>query len=156
MATAKYSRYEYNATVSFTRKVATDAFKAQKAFLEFWEGKITKASFTSTLTSLGVTAIEKIFNKSAYTALPGLVATTLANVDAWEKGEVKKVAEKGRDELSDLMQTFLDNTNYASITFRVNYLAFKNLATGNVDYTIIQGNIIPTKIITNSGGTIPM
>ncbi len=54
------------------------------------------------------------------------------------------------------MRVFNDNKTYTSITFRVNYLAFKNLATGNTDFTIIQGNIIPTKILTSSGGSITM
>lgn len=54
------------------------------------------------------------------------------------------------------MQIFLDNKNYASITFQVNYLAFRNLATGNTDFTIAQGNIIPAKVLTASGGSIPI
>ncbi len=153
---ASYSRYEYNATVSFGRSTATNAYKAQKAFLDFWDGKITQASFVSTLTNLGATIVEGVFNSTGYAAIPGFVANALANANAWEKSLVREVAVKGKDELSDLMQTFLDNTNYASITFRVNYLAFKNLATGKVDFTVVQGNIIPTKIITTGGGTIPL
>ncbi|TKI53788.1 hypothetical protein FC756_22420 [Lysinibacillus mangiferihumi] len=66
------------------------------------------------------------------------------------------MAEEGKKELGEGMQIFLDNKNYASITFQVNYLAFRNLATGNTDFTIAQGNIIPAKVLTASGGSIPI
>ncbi|MFJ7662771.1 hypothetical protein ACIQXW_10255 [Lysinibacillus sp. NPDC097162] len=72
------------------------------------------------------------------------------------KNEVLRVAEEGYDQITKLLRIFIDNKTFVSIEFSVNYLAFKNLATGNTDFTIIQGNIIPKKIITSSGGSIPL
>ena len=151
-----YSRYEYSKTVTFSRNTTTKAYDAQKAFLDTWSGVISKASFQSKLASFSVTVLEGIFNKTVYTAIPAAVISALSGANSWEKSEVQRIATKGKDEISDLMAIFLKNSNYASITFRVNYLAFKNLATGNTDFTIIQGNIVPTKITTTGGGTIPM
>ena len=152
----KYSRYEYAKTVTFTRTTANNAYKAQRDFLDFWAGQTSKAQFTSKLASFATTVIEGIFNRTVYTALPGLVVTALADANAVEQDAVEYVGKKGLRELTDLNSIFVDNKNYSAITFRVNYLAFKNLATGKTDYTIIQGNIVPTKIITTGGGTIPM
>ncbi|TKI50232.1 hypothetical protein [Lysinibacillus tabacifolii] len=124
MATAKYSRYEYNATTSISRANIGDMSRAQEAFINYWKGKVSKAALTSG--------------------------------NEWEKNEVLRVAEEGDSQINKLLRIFNDNKAYISITFRVNYLAFKNLATGNTDFTIVQGNIIPIRVLTSSGGSIPL
>lgn len=156
MATAKYSRYEYNATTSISRANVTDMHRAQEAFINYWNGKVTSAATTTFLGGLATAALEKVFNKSAYTAIPSLLVSALTSANEWEKNEVLRLAEEGYDQITKLLRIFIDNKTYVSIEFSVNYLAFKNLATGNTDFTIIQGNIIPKKIITSSGGSIPL
>lgn len=155
MATA-YSRYEYNKTTSITRANVGDMIRAQEAFIKYWEGEVSKATLTTSLSGLVVTALERVFNKTVYSAIPGYLVSALSGANEWEKNEVLRVAQEGLDQIEKLSLIFLENKTYSSIEFSVNYLAFKNLATGNTDFTIIQGNIIPRKIITNSGGSIPM
>lgn len=96
------------------------------------EEGIIQAGFASTLTSLDVTIVEGVFNLF----YSWFVASALAN--AKRMGKETNSILKGKGELTDLMQTFLDNTNYASIMFPVNYWVFKNNRG--------QGNIILTKI----------
>lgn len=128
--------------------------RAQESFLKYWKVEVSEAAFKTTLARFATAALEKVFNKTAITALPVAVVSALSSANEWEKNEVLRVAQEGFSQLTSLLRLFLDNKEYTSITFRVNYLAFKNLATGNVDFTIVQGNIIPTKIVTSSGGTI--
>lgn len=156
MATAKYSRYEYNVTTSISRANVTDMHRAQEAFINYWDGKVSSAATSPFLGGLATAALEKVFNKSAYTAIPSLLVSALTSANEWEQNEVLRVAEEGYDQITKLLRIFIDNKTYVSIEFSVNYLAFKNLATGNTDFTIIQRNIIPKKIITFSGGSIPL
>ncbi|AVK96363.1 hypothetical protein FCT18_07990 [Lysinibacillus sphaericus] len=156
MATAKYSRYEYNATTSISRANIGDMSGAQEAFINYWKGKVSKAALTTTLGGLATTALEKVFNKTSYTAIPSYLVSALTSVNEWEKNEVLRVAEEGDSQINKLLRIFNDNKAYISISFRVNYLAFKNLATGNTDFTIVQGNIIPIRVLTSSGGSIPL
>lgn len=149
-----YSRTEYNATVSISRANVTDMYKAQKAALDFWEGKISQAQLKSTLAGLAATALELIFKKSAYSAIAGYLVSALSGASAYEKSEVKAALTEGKNELADLMQLFIDHKNYTSVTARVNYLKFTNLSTGVVDFNVVQGNIILTKILTTGGGSI--
>lgn len=69
MATAKYSRYEYNATTSISRANIGDMSRAQEAFINYWKGKVSKAALTTTLGGLATTALEKVFIKTSYTVL---------------------------------------------------------------------------------------
>lgn len=150
-----YSRYEFAGKgVTLTKKTASDANKAQNAFIEYWNGRISKAELTTKLSGLAASAIEFVYRRSAYSAIPGFIASTLSGADAYEKKKVLEVAQKGENELDKVMNLFLDNDNYASITFNATYLGFKNLATGNTDYTIIASNIVPIKIMTTGGGSI--
>jgi len=56
MATAIYSRYEYNANIG-------DMSRAQEAFINYWKGKVSKAALTTTLGGLATTALEKFLIK---------------------------------------------------------------------------------------------
>ncbi|MGY3190202.1 hypothetical protein [Lysinibacillus sp. TE18511] len=57
---SKYSRYEYNKTTSISRGNIGDMIRAQEAFIDFWNGKVSSAGTKTKLAGIASSILEKV------------------------------------------------------------------------------------------------